>query len=324
MFQVTGTFQIFGLEIYFYSITLLIGILIAWWYGRYNMLKKGFDPNKYDGFLIFVVLFAIFIGARGWYVISNWDHYAGDFSKIIDIAGGGLAIQGGIVAGAIAAPLYIKLFKPGFKLLDVIDIAATSILFGQIAGRFGNFFNQEVYGNVIESRDDIANLVNILYYTFWFVVIGAQALRRPWVKFKENGHVGIYEKSFLVLFGISVLTFVLATFVFNMPNEIIEGMKIAGQYRMPLFLVESTINLGGLLMIALVVPKVTNKKGVQFASYFIWYGTVRLILEPLRNTSYNMGTSIGMSIAFVIFGTLALGYFLFGEKILKGVKINGK
>lgn len=324
MFQVANTFSLFGLEIHFYSVTLLVGILIAWWYGRYNMLRKGFDPSKYDGFLVFVVLFSIFVGARGWYVISNWSQYSGNLSKIMDIAGGGLAIQGGIVAGAIAAPLYIKLFKPGFKLLDVIDIAATSILFGQIAGRFGNFFNQEVYGEIIEAREDISHLIKILYYTFWFVVIAGQALRKPWVKFKEKGHIGIYEKSFLGLFVASIAMFVIGTFALNWVDTIVDGMNISGRYRMPLFLIEATINLGGVLLLAIIIPKITNKKGVQFATYFIWYGTVRLLLEPLRNTTFNMGTSMGMSIAFVVFGALALSYFLFGNKFIKGGKLNDK
>ena len=93
-----------------------------------------------------------------------------------------------------------------------------------------------------------------------------------------------------------------------------EGMVVV-----PLFLIEGTINILGFLFIALGVPaifklikKYTGKmylaNGTLASLYLVWYGTVRFILEPMRNQQYIMGdyTSMGMSIAFIVIGVIGI------------------
>ena len=84
------------------------------------------------------------VGARLYYVIFSWDYYKNHLSEIIQIRNGGLAIYGGVIAGAIT--LYIFCKKKHLSMLQFGDVAVKGLLVGQILGRWGNFFNREAFG----------------------------------------------------------------------------------------------------------------------------------------------------------------------------------
>jgi len=84
------------------------------------------------------------IGARAWEVVFNWDYYGQHPAKIIAVWEGGLAIHGGLIAGLlVGAGLAARWHLPVFRSLDV---AAPSLSLGQAIGRWGNFFNEEAFG----------------------------------------------------------------------------------------------------------------------------------------------------------------------------------
>ena len=85
------------------------------------------------------------LGARIYYVIFAWDYYKDDLLSIFNIRQGGLAIYGGIIGACIAVVIYSRKKKQNFSLL--MDTASMSIVFGQIMGRWGNFFNREAFGD---------------------------------------------------------------------------------------------------------------------------------------------------------------------------------
>ena len=84
------------------------------------------------------------IGARAYYVLFNWDWYAGDIMAIINIRQGGLAIHGGLILGLGTAAVLCKVFK--VNPVEVLDLCAPSIAIGQAIGRWGNYFNSEAHG----------------------------------------------------------------------------------------------------------------------------------------------------------------------------------
>ncbi len=91
----------------------------------------------------------------------------------------------------------------------------------------------------------------------------------------------------------------------HLPDFIIEGMYINGQYYHPTFLYESLANIAGFLIIYFVIRKIQTKQGEQFFSYFIWYGIFRFFIEGLRTDSlYIMGlrTAQLVSVVFVVVG----------------------
>jgi phosphatidylglycerol:prolipoprotein diacylglycerol transferase len=85
------------------------------------------------------------IGARLYYVAFEWDHFRGDLLQIINIRAGGLAIYGGLIGGLLGAFVACKLRGVSFRKL--LDLAGMSFLIGQGFGRWGNFVNQEAFGN---------------------------------------------------------------------------------------------------------------------------------------------------------------------------------
>lgn len=110
--------------------------------------KKGIDEEFFYDFIIYGLPGAI-IGARLYYVIFNWSYYKNDFSAILNIRQGGLAIHGAIIAGIIIIWILVKKYKVNFW--EVVDIIVPSLILGQAIGRWGNFINQEAYGKIVSS-----------------------------------------------------------------------------------------------------------------------------------------------------------------------------
>ena len=100
-------FSIFGLDIYWYAIIIIGGILIASQFAKKEFVRRGFEEDFiYD--ILFVILPIGIIGARLWYVAFEWDFYGANPSQILNFRAGGLAIHGGIFAGLIALWIYAK------------------------------------------------------------------------------------------------------------------------------------------------------------------------------------------------------------------------
>lgn len=136
-------FRIFGLEVYWYAILIVTGVIIGAKFAQKEFVRRGLSEDfVYD--MLFVVLPAAIIGARLWYVIFEWDYYSANPSQILNIRGGGLAIHGGIIGGIIALYFFTKNKK--ITLMDMIDVIAPSLALGQAIGRWGNFINQEAHG----------------------------------------------------------------------------------------------------------------------------------------------------------------------------------
>ncbi len=92
---------------------------------------------------------AAIVGARLYYVAFQWPMYAADPVRVLYLWEGGLAIYGGVIAGAVCALAFSKLKRVSFAALA--DMAAPALILGQAIGRWGNFVNQEAYGEVIKN-----------------------------------------------------------------------------------------------------------------------------------------------------------------------------
>lgn len=141
--------SLFGrFDIAFYGIIIGIGMLLALFVVETDARRHGNDPNLYYDFFIIAIIAGV-IGARLYYVIFEWDYYRGDLMKIINIRQGGLAIYGGIIAGAVAGFIFCKIRKVSFFKLT--DSSVLGVLVGQFIGRWGNFFNCEAFGGYTDS-----------------------------------------------------------------------------------------------------------------------------------------------------------------------------
>ena len=136
--------SIFGFSIAYYGIVIVTGMMIAIWIAQREAKRTGQNPEQYLD-LAMIGIAAGILGARIYYVIFAWDYYKDDLLSIFNIRQGGLAIYGGIIGACIAVVIYSRKKKQNFSLL--MDTASIRIVFGQIMGRWGNFFNREAFGD---------------------------------------------------------------------------------------------------------------------------------------------------------------------------------
>lgn len=136
-------FQFGPLAIRWYGLLIATGVLLGTTLAHREALRRGLDPDKLLNAIVIAVLTAL-VGARLYYVLFNWDYYEANLRKIPALWEGGLAIHGGLIAGALATIIYCR--RAGLALPVTLDIMAPSVAIGQAIGRWGNFFNEEAFG----------------------------------------------------------------------------------------------------------------------------------------------------------------------------------
>ena len=143
--------QIGSLSIAWYAVFIITGAFIAYKLGQHNFKKIGYDPEVLSDYFFGVMITGI-LGARLWYVIFMWDDiYAQNPLEIIMFRHGGLAIQGGLIAGIAFSLWYFK--KHNIDYMVAGDAIMPGVLIAQAFGRWGNFFNQEAYGNLVTNEN---------------------------------------------------------------------------------------------------------------------------------------------------------------------------
>ena len=136
-------FTLFGIDVRWYGLLIGFGFLLAILLSYKRAPKYGIKEDHVLDFALFMIPAAV-IGARAYYVIFNWDYYGGDFSRILDIRSGGLAIHGGLIAGILVALAVCKYHE--IKFGDLADLCLPTVALAQSIGRWGNFFNSEAHG----------------------------------------------------------------------------------------------------------------------------------------------------------------------------------
>jgi phosphatidylglycerol:prolipoprotein diacylglycerol transferase len=134
-------FHIGSLEIHWYGIILVIAIIAATFLARVEAKRRSDNPDHIFTALLFMVPLG-FIGARAYHVIDRWSYYSQNPSQII--GGAGLGIFGAVIGGFIGLLIYTRWKK--FSLPHWLDIVAPGLILAQAIGRWGNYFNQELYG----------------------------------------------------------------------------------------------------------------------------------------------------------------------------------
>jgi len=108
-----------------------------------ELKRKMISEDRFMTFLLFLVIFSL-IGARLGFVIQHLDYYKDNLTEIIATWQGGLAIHGAILFGIIWVFLSGRRLK--LKPMQILDLLAPALLLAMAIGRFGNFFNQELFG----------------------------------------------------------------------------------------------------------------------------------------------------------------------------------
>ena len=141
-----GVWHIGPLPIRGYALCIIVGIVLAIWIGERRWVARGGQPGEVSDLAIWGVPFGL-VGGWLYHVITDWQLYFGEDQNPITalyVWRGGLGIWGAIALGAVG--IWIGARLRGIKLLPLLDAIAPGVLVAQAMGRWGNWFNQELYG----------------------------------------------------------------------------------------------------------------------------------------------------------------------------------
>ena len=169
-------FYIGSFKIYFYSLIIIAGVLAAVWLSIKEAGRRKMNTELVWDIVPWVLIAGI-IGARLWHVLTpsasmgiTASYYFQHPLEIFATRKGGLGIPGAVFGGAIGLLLYCKRKKLNFA--NWVDIIVPGLALGQAIGRWGNFFNQELYGGptnlpwalFIDKAHRLPQYANVAYY----------------------------------------------------------------------------------------------------------------------------------------------------------------
>jgi phosphatidylglycerol:prolipoprotein diacylglycerol transferase len=140
-------FEVGPFALRYYGLCIAIGVAVATWLTARELARTGYDGALALDALFFVVPLGL-IGARVYHVITDYDLYDGNphsfFPGVFEIWNGGLGIYGAVVGGFLGLLLFARI--RGSNPLVLADAAAPGLILAQAIGRWGNYFNQELFG----------------------------------------------------------------------------------------------------------------------------------------------------------------------------------
>jgi len=199
-------FEIFSLQIRWYSLAYIFGILFGWIYCKKKLIKDEKLFNLFNDFLTYVIIGIIVGGRLGYVLIYNLEYYLNNFSEIFMIWNGGMSFHGGLIGIVLASLIFSKKKKiDPFYFLDKIALVAP---IGIFLGRIANFINSELYGKATDilwsvkfvTIDNISRHPSQLYEAIFEGLILFLLLN--YFNNKENfKKIGLISSMFLILYS---------------------------------------------------------------------------------------------------------------------------
>ena len=137
-------FQIFSLEIRWYSLAYIAGILIGWFYCKKRLITNSDILKQFDDFINYIIIGIILGGRLGYVIFYNLDFYINNPIEILIIWNGGMSFHGGLIGTIFACVLFAKKHNHNFFIFS--DLVAATAPIGIFFGRIANFINSELYG----------------------------------------------------------------------------------------------------------------------------------------------------------------------------------
>lgn len=141
-----SSFTVGPFVVHFYALFILTGIVLAIWLANSRLKKRGGESGVAIDIALWAVPFGI-VGGRIFHVLTHLGDYfyaGADVTAIFRIWEGGLAIYGAILFGLLGA--WIGARVAGVRFWSFVDAVAPGVLLAQALGRWGNYFNQELFG----------------------------------------------------------------------------------------------------------------------------------------------------------------------------------
>jgi prolipoprotein diacylglyceryl transferase len=138
-----GIVHIGPLPLHAYGLMLAIGVLVAARVAEKRWIRTGRDPKEFSAIVVPVVIAGV-IGARVYHLFTGYNWSAGGFVGAFEIWKGGLSIWGAVGGGLIAVVVLAR--RRHLDTLLLMDVIAPGVVLAQAIGRWGNYFNQELFG----------------------------------------------------------------------------------------------------------------------------------------------------------------------------------
>ena len=139
----SGSFDLGPITLRAYGLMIALGVLAAVWLMAKRFEQRKLDPEHASAIAMWLVPAGL-VGARAYHVATDWRRFQGNWGSALKIWEGGLGILGGLIFGVGAAILYCR--RKDLDIKTVTDIVAPALPLAQLIGRWGNYFNQELFG----------------------------------------------------------------------------------------------------------------------------------------------------------------------------------
>ena len=137
-------FQVFSLEIRWYSLSYVVGLIIGWIYCNKFLIKDQAKKNQFDDYITYVIIGIIIGGRLGYVIIYNPTYYLKNIVEIPMIWNGGMSFHGAVIGVILSTIIFCK--KNNQNIFYYLDLVALSSPIGIFLGRISNFINSELYG----------------------------------------------------------------------------------------------------------------------------------------------------------------------------------
>lgn len=236
---------VLGLVIHWYGLLIALGVLGAVLIAGHREARLGLKKDTALNLALVCVPVGI-VCARLYYVAFSWADFAANPVEIFNLRGGGLAVYGGVIGGALAALAYAWLKKA--SLGAIADLVAPGLAFAQALGRWGNFFNQEAYGAAVTNpalrffpisvyiEGSGWHYAAFFYESFWCALICALLLlaeKKGWMKRRGDG-------------------FLAYLFLYALERCLVEGLRTDSLYLGP-FRVSQLLSFCALLTVVILL-----------------------------------------------------------------------
>ena len=196
-------FSVFGLDVYWYGIIITSAIVLDFFLLGFFCKKFGYDKDMpFD-----LVLYAVVLGIIGARLFSVAFEQGSNITDFFEFRNGGMSIVGGLIGGVAGVGLYSLVKKTNFFM--VTDVLAPLVLLAQAIGRWGNYFNGEVYGKLITDSawqwfPVAVNIYGKWYQALFFYesalnLLGFVLLLFLFIKFRKS--YGIATGAYLIYYG---------------------------------------------------------------------------------------------------------------------------
>ena len=137
-------FQVFSLEIRWYSLAYVVGLIIGWIYCNKFLIKDQEEKNQFDDYIAYIIIGIIIGGRLGYVFIYNPSYYLKNIVEIPMIWNGGMSFHGAVIGVILSTIIFCK--KNNQNIFYYLDLVALSSPIGIFLGRISNFINSELYG----------------------------------------------------------------------------------------------------------------------------------------------------------------------------------